>query len=379
MGAQEPKFGEPEVFVESHHILDDLAWKRDPRVKLTADADRLLRTELARVTKIVERTRWLDGIAEGRFPVEYKVVWPTTLVPDLVKSRRLATVLQFHALYNAHHQRWPDEASRDAYQCAQIARFYGDEYTLITQLLRIATMSVAVQCTELALSSGEPSTKSLARLEEVFAAEDRELPGLVRNAARAERTLTHRMMLAVCNGQVKLDDLGRGFWHPDNFFDEVGMYFGTTPLRYQHAAFLRTMTGAIEQSKPAADNPNAWYERHAGGVAKVYGAQIRTQAYLRCAFTALATERYRQEKGHWPESLQQLVPGYLKEVPTDPFDKDKHPVRLARNEDRIVIYSVGVGGTDHGGLIDWHDRFQPASDLGFCVWNKDQRTLQEPD
>jgi hypothetical protein len=382
---KEAKFGQPQVFIDSHQLLDETVWQRDPRIRLTDDADKLLRAELARAAKALEQTRDLDKFTEGRFPIEYKVVWPATLVPHLADSRKVATLLQCDALTRSQ-QGDAEAACVDAFRCARVARYYGDEYTLIIQLLRVAVMSVAIETAELALSSGEPSTEVLAKLQEIFQAEDRELPELFLNAARAERALSHRMLQAVCDGQVKLDDLGRGLWHPENFLDEVSMHFGATPMRNQHAAFLREMTWAIERSKQAdsALEPvppaTKWYEGHAAAVAKVRGAKVRTQAFLRCAFIALAAERYRQDNGKWPAAMPQLVPRYLNEVPPDPYDKNKEPLKLAKKEDGVVIYSVGIDGVDDGGAFDWHNRFHEGSDLGFRLWDKAHRKLQpEPD
>lgn len=47
---------------------------------------------------------------------------------------------------------------------------------------------------------------------------------------------------------------------------------------------------------------------------------LSVTARLRCAKTACAVERYRLKHGKLPKDLKQLVPGFLKEVPVDPFD-----------------------------------------------------------
>lgn len=47
---------------------------------------------------------------------------------------------------------------------------------------------------------------------------------------------------------------------------------------------------------------------------------MRIIAYLRCAKTACAVERFRLKHGKLPEKLEKLVPEFLAEIPIDPFD-----------------------------------------------------------
>jgi hypothetical protein len=66
--------------------------------------------------------------------------------------------------------------------------------------------------------------------------------------------------------------------------------------------------------------------------------------------TALACKQYRTAHGSLPESTQQLVPDYLKSVPTDPYTgKPMSYVRLASGG--FAIYSVGADGKDGTKLL----------------------------
>ena len=58
-------------------------------------------------------------------------------------------------------------------------------------------------------------------------------------------------------------------------------------------------------------------------------------------------------------------------MPTDPFDG--RPLRLAKVQDGIVIYSVGHDKTDDGGNLDRDEPQQPGVDLGFRLWDPPQR------
>lgn len=73
----------------------------------------------------------------------------------------------------------------------------------------------------------------------------------------------------------------------------------------------------------------------------------RYVAQLRAAQTALAVERYRLTKGRLPQSLNDLVPDYISEIPDDPFNGN--PLKYRLLEPGYVVYSVGDDLTDEGG------------------------------
>ncbi len=66
------------------------------------------------------------------------------------------------------------------------------------------------------------------------------------------------------------------------------------------------------------------------------------------------------ENGRLPETLGELVPEYLDDVPRDDFDGE--PLRYDR--DKKVVYSVGEDLTDDGGFTpeearEWWQRSHP--------------------
>ena len=61
---------------------------------------------------------------------------------------------------------------------------------------------------------------------------------------------------------------------------------------------------------------------------------------VRTAVAGLAAERFRLDRGRWPDSLEQLVPSYLSEIPRDPFVDA--PLKLRKLPDGLFIYSVGL-------------------------------------
>lgn len=72
------------------------------------------------------------------------------------------------------------------------------------------------------------------------------------------------------------------------------------------------------------------------------------EAHRRLSLTALAIERFRLRNGNQaPQSLAELVPTFLPEIPTDPFDGD--PLRYQRNPEGYRLHSIGRDRVDQGG------------------------------
>src|SRR5262249_52607948 len=101
---------------------------------------------------------------------------------------------------------------------------------------------------------------------------------------------------------------------------------------------------------------------------------VNDQALLRCVQVALAAERFRLRHKRWPNELRDLVPAFLAAVPLDPHVN--RPLRLARREDGIAVYSVGPDREDHGGVLEQDgEGKQEKSDIGLRLWNPEKRGL----
>jgi hypothetical protein len=80
---------------------------------------------------------------------------------------------------------------------------------------------------------------------------------------------------------------------------------------------------------------------------KVFELGDRARAFSELGKTSLALAAYKAEKGDFPGTLEALVPGYLKAIPTDVFT-DK-PLILKRDGKACIVYSVGPNMKDDGG------------------------------
>jgi len=74
----------------------------------------------------------------------------------------------------------------------------------------------------------------------------------------------------------------------------------------------------------------------------------RLKTEVEANLTIIATLRYKQEKGQYPQNLDELKQtGYIKEISMDPFS-DK-PLVYKKTDDNFILYSVGMNFKDDGG------------------------------
>jgi hypothetical protein len=90
-----------------------------------------------------------------------------------------------------------------------------------------------------------------------------------------------------------------------------------------------------------------WLER-------AYVLHFRALAMRRMAAIALAIRLYEIDHGRRPLELGDLVPGYLPEIPADPFADDGRPVGYLPDSKPPVLYSIGKDGLDDGGAYTFY-------------------------
>lgn len=85
----------------------------------------------------------------------------------------------------------------------------------------------------------------------------------------------------------------------------------------------------------------------------------RAEAQFRLAIVSLALAAYRADHGSFPETLAELCPKYLADLPRDVFGDA--PFRYRRSAGEALLYSVGPNGCDDGGRSR-PSRFSLAAD-----------------
>jgi hypothetical protein len=351
--------------------------------ELLSDADfAVLTRELSRATAALELAGRLADMPNGRHRLHYERNPILTSLTDQQTTRRIVSVLVYHAM-RLNQKGQTQEAVRICRAACNAARSLGDEPIFITQLIRIAGITLACNALERTLGQGEPSSEDLLAVQELLQNEDRFAELLV--AVRGERACLHKVFEGVEQGEVTLDDLtqARSGW-----LEDTALSLWRMDTRQDHSLALSLMTRRLQElQRPTHEQPalEKQFEQEIRALprsavithlllpamTKIGEASRRKHAYLRCMIAGLAAERYRRDRHRWPESLGQLSPRYLDLVPLDPFSGA--PILYRRDRQKIIIYSVGNDAVDNGGHLDRERPTQPGVDLGFQFWGVPKR------
>jgi hypothetical protein len=265
----------------------------------------------------------------------------------------------------------------------------------VSQLVRNVCIGHTCLAIERTLGQGEPSAEDLRAFQKMLENEDA-FPGLLL-AARGERAMFHKTFEAVERGDVtydELDSLARGGpASTPNWLQETAASLWRMNTREDHALFLSLMTRRIREvqlpmheqaelekrfAKEVRELPeNALITRTLLTTVARIGETFRQKhAFLRSTIAALAAERYRRERGAWPDTIEKLCPKYLSASPLDPFDG--LPLRYHQLDDGVVVYSVGPDIIDNVGNFDREHPNLPGVDIGVRLWDVSKRRQPLP-
>ncbi len=345
-----------------------------------------LREELAKARPALTVARTLADMPHGRHPIRYKPDVLSTLLPTVQDSRRVYSLLAYDALGRAQEGDL-EGAFVSCRAMLNTGRSTGEEPLIICHLVRIASVADAVRTLERILAQGEVAEPSLAAMQRLF--EEEETQPLLLISARGERGALPHMLNALEKGDMTIDQAlaaissSRGdkatmlqvFTYkfvPGRVRGDFG-HLMRLENRWVECARLpveRQLAAVKELEREEAELP-LLARSMAPSFGKITQAFLRRHASLRCAIAALAGERFRLTHGRWPDSLEQLVPGFLPKAPLDPFDGKL--LRFRRTEDGVVIYSVGPDGQDNEALLERQSVSRKAADIGFQLWDTGKR------
>jgi hypothetical protein len=359
--------------------FDELFRDLPPERQLNEAQVKALRAELQKAAPALEKARRLADMPRGHYVIHWSPDFISTRLPDVQEARKVAYLLEQESRLQAQ-EKDSDGALRSVRAGVHVASSLDDTPILVGQLIHIACRAVALASLERVLAQGEPSPAGLAELQQALEDEERQ-PDLL-TGLRGERAGVDMLMQNLESHRVPLSVTLNGFG-PGS-----GTQLKPTPLllpgglQGQHAALLDTMTQMVEAAKQPMPQPTQQLQQIERAtrdgpylvrllipaMAKVGEASQRGLAQTRCGIVLLAAERYRREHRNWPASLPALVEaGYLREVPTDPYDGK--PLRLRRVADGLVVYTVGPDGKDDGGKLDPKGQYPPGTDLGMRLWD----------
>jgi hypothetical protein len=323
-----------------------------------------------------------------RYPLTYRGL--STMLPHLAKAKNGAQHLSMSALYNVHEGRI-DKAVDDIEAMVLLSRVCADEPILISQLVRMAVVSMAVQTSWELLQADGLADGQLARLQRIL---EIDLTGGMAQALRGERVMARDAIRMLRSDQLKFNDLVDDLTALEDGGEPAGVveklpyddeirgairYTVILPMwRFvwsyedeRHALEeVERMLEALEQGrtqqsagpvKAARDTiqrkkrEDAAYKSWSYWATRLFfaaPAQGQTRAFhgqvrLEMARTALALKRHQLRHGKYPAALEELVPECLAKHPVDWMNGQKLLYRV--EGDSFVLWSVGENGIDDGG------------------------------
>lgn len=373
----------PKAFMEWEHRQAEVNWERPP-VGVLIHPDDLcemcaVREECAEVLAVARSVRALPA---GGFPFTYAEPNPMgTLLPFTQQMRGTAALLELDAIVLAQTGR-ANDAVESAHAILATARALGDEPTLISQLVRIAITAIAVRSLERTLGVSEPA-RGLAEIQAAFT-DELTMPRMA-FGLRGERAMSHLIYEGLDDGRMTLGTLADGV--KSTFRDRMTTRYYRKYLPLQEAVATELLTECLQADRLSGPARRAAFEAVEGkvprtgydmilvrlllpSVIKVAEAEDRDRAQLGCAIAALACERYRSARGHYPESLDHIPKDILTTVPEDPYTGK--PLLYRRTDDGAVVYSTGRDGIDDGGEV-LDAKNEPGTDFGVRLFTPGHR------
>ncbi|MHC4433159.1 MAG: hypothetical protein ACYTBS_15055, partial [Planctomycetota bacterium] len=266
-------------------------------------------------------------------------------LPDL-KHLRYGTFLLATAARLSAHQGDAEAALAYIDDGFHLARSVRREPALISYLVHIACTAACLRSLEQTLSATPLTDEQLVRIDRML------------TQAGAACDLTQALVSERCYSIECIRNPSK--------MSGAGGRMPSIPIlsRVGLADMLDYMADCIEASKLPRDQRVARFRQIADeledmgllhvvaktlapALSRVAQLDLRFQADIDMARTAVAIERYRLTKGALPKDLASLVHDYLDQVPIDPFDGQ--PIRYRRTEPGYRLYSVFEDGQDHDG------------------------------
>jgi hypothetical protein len=311
-------------------------------LRLSDEYREVIRKHLARNQTALVKLREVDPTLRARYPIDLNPGF-ATLLPHLSQIKSAALLLKWEAI-DAAEARETERAATALLASIVLANTLVEEPILISQLVRIACLNITFDAMERALSVTEFSDEQLGRLFAALRDAEHKVDGSLHRSLIGERAL------ALPAFEMSLGQLERlsGYDSGESFEGLLGQFIVSLHSasgvrqwdKQKYLELMGEMTEAssaafperLKRSQETIARADSFLGSTAGRLA-IYTRQLLPSLYsavekdafwvaqLRCAVAGLAVERHRVVKGGQPpESLADLVPRYLPEVPTDPFD-----------------------------------------------------------
>lgn len=302
----------------------------------------------------------LDLLAKGaaiehsRYPVD--LTKGVGLLSYLGDIRQGMKKLQLEAVLYAENDE-PQLAVDSITAMLGVTRSLAKEPLLISQLTRIACVSLAASAIERVVNRTELTDKQLTELGQILEnADDRASMSLAFVGERcimgsalcycSSRDIsmcgsvpsTAPLLIGLCKvvGLANMDAL--------LYIDFMTKYMAVTQLEPHHRM---EASKAIEADFEKISKIHILLHIFRPTFSRIIELDLTCAALMQTARVGIAVERYRLATGNLPDTIDDIVPTYLDAVPKDPFDGKN--LRYKKLDIGFVVYSIGEDENDDGG------------------------------
>ena len=302
-------------------------------------------------------------------------------IPDAGLLRRLA-LARIASMYQALAQGDAEEAVAALDQSLYVAQAHTHQSLIIEHLIGLAIATKAVGRLRQALMQNQFEAKTYARMLETI---QQRLPfGSNEIAIHGERLILLDMIQRVYsdNGKgggrlllAETDDiLQTGMGSPTSGVPAIvnlgGLLYANrieitkaTNDFFDHFIRLSKLSRAERRADPFDEDvfvqALGWRYMPLNMLIPALGRFVDSRDVIDCEIAGtiimLALEQYRAQTGQYPDSLQELAPAILEDIPSDLFSAQGFVYRKLSNDplDKgYVLYSIGVDGVDNNGATD---------------------------
>lgn len=324
---------------------------------ISQEDQQALRAYLEKHEGLLRLLHEATALPPGGYSLDYSKGFEMEL-PHLARTRAAVRLLQAEATYEALVGN-ADGAFHALTTAMAIPRPLQHEDLLISFLVRKTCNDIVLATLAETLGRVTYSDAQLSSFQRSFASEYD--PEALANAFITERVL----------GLAAFDDPARLMDARINWLEELLPGASLTLVRTANAFgwftqdreyYLDAMDALIQAARiPYAETRNAFPDLEGGGgsvltsmsdvllpaLGRIIEVNANYETRLDQGAVATAIERYRLAQGAPPDQLEALVPGYLGNVPLDPYDEQS--LRYRREGEGYVLYSIGDNLADEGG------------------------------
>lgn len=289
----------------------------------------------------------------------------------LAEIRSATNILGFDA-HRAIHEGDPDRTVENIREIIRIARHSEREPSIIADLVAIACADIA-RVTAIEIVDTHPGAFNDQHLETLIQLFLTDAVAAANIDFDHERIMQHDVIQHVYTddgrGSGRLTSRGIGYLESTRHPAVVQLL---APIAGMLVADRRSQTRmldeGIESVRRVAADPALNYHKAAlrlhrlrhdspsnryvisltfePDLYKIAETQVQSRTKAQSTATRLALERFKLANNHYPDTLTQLVPTYLPELPADPFNPG-HPIKYLLRDNQPILYSVGSNAIDN--------------------------------